>query len=146
MRPWGRQRAQRWASESVQASARHRAARAGADGRARARVNGSTMKQLVDFLPVIVFVLAYVVADIFVATAALMIAATLQIVIFKIAGWHIGRQMWVVFFVAVGSGGLTLVFQARAQGPPHERVVQRAQRRRGGRADSHVRIRQIAAQ
>jgi intracellular septation protein len=69
------------------------------------------MKQFVDFLPIIVFVGVYVMSDIFVATAALMITAAGQIALSKLKGWKISRQMWIVFYVALGSGTLTLVFQ-----------------------------------
>lgn len=69
------------------------------------------MKQLVDFLPVIAFVGVYVFTDIFVATAALMATAVLQFVIFKVKGWPISRQMLVVIWVALISGGLTLALQ-----------------------------------
>lgn len=69
------------------------------------------MKQLVDFLPVLVFVGLYVFSDIYVATAGLMLAAAGQILLFKIRHWPISRQMWVVFWVAIISGSLTLIFQ-----------------------------------
>ncbi len=69
------------------------------------------MKQLVDFLPVVAFVGVYVFTDIFVATAALMATAVLQFVIFKVKGWPISRQMLVVIWVALISGGLTLALQ-----------------------------------
>ena len=69
------------------------------------------MKQLVDFLPVFAFVGVYVFTDIFVATAALMATAVLQFVIFRIKGWPVSRQMSVVIWVALISGGLTLVLQ-----------------------------------
>ena len=69
------------------------------------------MKQLVDFLPVIAFVGVYVFTDIFVATAALMATAVLQFAIFKVKGWPVSRQMLVVIWVALISGGLTLALQ-----------------------------------
>ena len=69
------------------------------------------MKQLVDFLPVVAFVGVYVFTDIFVATAALMATAVLQFAIFKVKGWPISRQMLVVIWVALISGGLTLALQ-----------------------------------
>lgn len=69
------------------------------------------MKQLVDFLPVLAFVGVYVFTDIFVATAALMGSAVVQLAVFKWKGWPISRQMWVVIWVALVSGALTLLFQ-----------------------------------
>lgn len=67
------------------------------------------MKQFTDFLPVVAFVVAYLVYDIYVATAALMVAAGAQMIIFKIAGWKITRQMWLVLLAALVFGGLTLL-------------------------------------
>ena len=69
------------------------------------------MKQLVDYLPVLAFVGVYVFTDIFVATAALMASAVAQLAVFKWKRWPISRQMWVVIWVALVSGALTLVFQ-----------------------------------
>ena len=69
------------------------------------------MKQLVDFLPVVAFVGVYVFTDIFIATAALMATAVLQFAIFKLKGWPISRQMQVVIWAALISGGLTLALQ-----------------------------------
>jgi len=69
------------------------------------------MKQLVDFLPVIAFVAVYAFTDIFVATAALMASAVAQVAFFKLTKRPISRQMWVVMWVALGSGGLTLAFR-----------------------------------
>ena len=69
------------------------------------------MKQLVDFLPVLVFVGVYVFTDIFVATGALMGSAVAQLAVFKWKGWPVSRQMWIVIWVALVSGALTLVFQ-----------------------------------
>ena len=69
------------------------------------------MKQFIDFLPIVAFFGVYVVADIYTATAALMIAAAAQLVFFKLKGWQIGRQMWLVFWVAMVFGTMTLVFR-----------------------------------
>ena len=69
------------------------------------------MKQLVDFLPVLAFVGVYIFTDIYVATAALMVSAVVQMAVFKWQGWPISRQMWVVVWVALIFGGLTLVLQ-----------------------------------
>ena len=69
------------------------------------------MKQLIDLLPILVFVAIYIVGDIYAATAGLMATAVLQIFVFKIKGWEISRQLWIVFAVAIISGSLTLIFQ-----------------------------------
>ena len=69
------------------------------------------MKQLIDFLPVAAFFAVYLASDIYFATAALMAAAVLQVVFFKLKGWPISRQMWAVFWVALVFGALTLLFR-----------------------------------
>ena len=69
------------------------------------------MKQLIDLLPILVFVAIYIIGDIYAATAGLMATAVLQIFVFKIKGWEISRQLWIVFAVAIISGSLTLIFQ-----------------------------------
>ena len=69
------------------------------------------MKQLIDFLPVAVFFAVYLATDIYIATAALMAAAVVQIALFKLKGWRINGQMWAVFWVALVFGALTLAFR-----------------------------------
>ena len=69
------------------------------------------MKQLIDLLPILVFVAIYILGDIYAATAGLMATAILQIIVFKFNGWEISRQLWIVFAVALISGSLTLIFQ-----------------------------------
>ena len=72
------------------------------------------MKQFIDFVPILAFVLAYVVGDIFIATAALMVASVGQVIVFKIARWEISRQMWIILAIALVAGTLTLVFRDKA--------------------------------
>lgn len=69
------------------------------------------MKQFTDFLPVVAFVVAYLWFDIFVATATLMVATAAQMVVFKIVGWKITRQMWLVLIAAMVFGALTLLMR-----------------------------------
>ena len=69
------------------------------------------MKQFIDFLPVAAFFGVYLVADIYAATVALMVAAALQVAFFKLRGWRVTGQMWVVFWGAVLFGTMTLVFR-----------------------------------
>ena len=69
------------------------------------------MKQLVDFLPVVAFFVVYLLADIYLATGALMIAAVAQVAFFKLKRWKVSGQMWAVFCGALGFGGLTLLLR-----------------------------------
>lgn len=69
------------------------------------------MKQLVDFLPVAAFFGVYLLADIYYATMALMVAAALQVGYFKVRGLRVTGQMWVVFWAAMIFGTMTLVFR-----------------------------------
>ena len=72
------------------------------------------MKQFVDFVPILAFVLVYIVSDIFIATGALMVASVGQVAVFKVARWEISRQMWIVLAIALVAGTLTLVFRDKA--------------------------------
>lgn len=69
------------------------------------------MKQLIDFLPVLAFFGVYVAVDIYAATIALMAAAVLQVAFFKVRGWRISGQMWMVFWCALVFGAMTLLFR-----------------------------------
>ena len=71
------------------------------------------MKQLIDFLPVVAFFGVWLATgrDIYYATGALMIAAVLQVSVFKLKGWPIPGQVWFVFLAALIFGTMTLVFR-----------------------------------
>ena len=71
------------------------------------------MKQLIDFLPVVAFFGVWLATgrDIYYATGALMIAAVLQVSVFKLKGWPIPGQVWFVFWAALIFGTMTLVFR-----------------------------------
>ncbi|MCZ6640404.1 MAG: septation protein IspZ [Gammaproteobacteria bacterium] len=69
------------------------------------------MSQFLDFVPILVFVIVFFVSDIYAATAALMIAVSLQLVIFWAIKKPIGRQLQLVFWASMIFGGLTLVFR-----------------------------------
>ena len=69
------------------------------------------MKQLFDFLPIVAFVGVYLVADIYWATVALMVAAVAQVGFCKLTRRPVTGQMWVVFWGALGFGGLTLALR-----------------------------------
>lgn len=69
------------------------------------------MKQFIDLLPVVAFFGVYLVTDIYLATVALMVAAVVQVGLFKLKGWRVTGQVWVVFWGALGFGGLTLALR-----------------------------------
>ena len=69
------------------------------------------MKQLFDFLPVVAFFGVYLLADIYYATMALMVAAALQVAYLKVRGLKVTGQVWVVFWAAMIFGTMTLVFR-----------------------------------
>lgn len=71
------------------------------------------MKQIVDFLPVVAFFGVWLATgrDIYYATAALMAAAAIQLVVFRLLAWPIPGQVWFVFWAAMIFGTMTLVFR-----------------------------------
>lgn len=69
------------------------------------------MEQLKNFLPLIVFVLAYVTTDIYVATAALMIAVTVQVGLTLLFKQPLSMELKVTFWVGLVMGSMTLIFQ-----------------------------------
>lgn len=69
------------------------------------------MTQLLDFLPIALFVAVFFVADIYWATAALMVAVTLQAVTFKLIGKPISRELNMTLWASLVFGGLTLAFR-----------------------------------
>ncbi len=69
------------------------------------------MKQLFDYLPILAFFGVYLLADIYYATVALMAAAALQVVVFKLLSWPIPGRVWLVFAAVMVFGTLTLVFR-----------------------------------
>lgn len=70
--------------------------------------------QLLEFVPILVFVVTYYFTDIFVATAVLMVAVTAQIGITALAKKPVSQQLKVTFYLTIGFGALTLFFQDRA--------------------------------
>ena len=69
------------------------------------------MQQLWDLVPILVFVVAYFTTDIYVATAALMVAVTLQLVIYWLLKRPIGRELKFTFWASIIFGSLTLVLR-----------------------------------
>lgn len=66
------------------------------------------MSQLLDFIPILVFAVAYFTVDIYAATAALMGAVALQILIYWLIKRPIGNELKLTFWVSMVFGGLTL--------------------------------------
>ena len=69
------------------------------------------MKQFGHFLPVVVFVAVFYLADIFYATAALMAAVTLQVAVVWWVKREVEHQLKITFWIALSLGGLTLALQ-----------------------------------
>lgn len=67
--------------------------------------------QLLEFIPILFFVLAYYFTDIFIATAVLMAAVAVQIGITAAMRRPISHQLKLTFWLTVAFGGLTLAFQ-----------------------------------
>ncbi len=51
------------------------------------------MSQFLDFIPILVFVIVFFTSDIYAATAALMIAVSLQLVVYWVIKKPIGREL-----------------------------------------------------
>jgi intracellular septation protein len=69
--------------------------------------------QIVEFVPILVFVVVYYAFGIFYATAALMAAVTLQIGVLWLAKRPISGQTKVTFWLSLIFGGLTLLLHDR---------------------------------
>jgi len=69
------------------------------------------MNQFVEFLPVVVFVIAYYLSDIYTATAAIMAAVTLQFIWYLAKREPIPGQAKFIFAMAWIFGGLTLILR-----------------------------------
>jgi intracellular septation protein len=72
------------------------------------------MTQLLDFIPILVFVATYYFSDIFVATAALIVATALQIATMLLLRRKVSRQLKLTFWLTAVLGGLTLLFHDKA--------------------------------
>lgn len=66
------------------------------------------MKALVDFLPLLLYLAAYVAADIFVATGVLIAAVALQVVYSWLTSGKVGKLLWANFAAAAIFGGLAI--------------------------------------
>lgn len=66
------------------------------------------MKQLLEFLPLLAFLITYYLFDIYIGTAVLMGATVLQIVLLKVLYGHIEKSHWLALGAIMIFGSLTL--------------------------------------
>ena len=69
------------------------------------------MNQLLDFVPVALFVIVFFLTDIFYATGALMIGVTLQVLVYLALKKPVSRELKITLWASLIFGGLTLVFR-----------------------------------
>lgn len=69
------------------------------------------MSQLLDFVPVAVFVIVFFLSDIFYATAALMAGVTIQVLVYLALKKPVSRELKITFWASILFGGLTLAFR-----------------------------------
>lgn len=72
------------------------------------------MSQLLDFLPIVLFVVVYFTLGILPATAALMVGVSLQVALYWLLRKPIGNEVKLTFWVSMIFGGLTLYFKNEA--------------------------------
>jgi len=69
------------------------------------------MKQLLDFVPIVLFVAVFFLTDIYYATTALMLAVTAQVAAYLVLKKPLSRELKLTFWVSIIFGGLTLIFR-----------------------------------
>lgn len=69
------------------------------------------MKLLFDFLPILLFFVAYKVADIYVATGVAIVATVLQIAWLKVTGKPVESSQWLSLGLITVFGGMTIWLQ-----------------------------------
>jgi intracellular septation protein len=69
------------------------------------------MNQLIDLLPVAIFAAVFFASDVYYATGALMIAVTLQVLIYLALRKPVTRELKVTFWASIIFGSLTLLFR-----------------------------------
>lgn len=69
------------------------------------------MKQIIDFIPLIVFFALYKMYDIYVATGALIVATAIQIALTYVLFKKVEKMQLVTFVIVAVFGGMTLFFQ-----------------------------------
>ncbi len=68
------------------------------------------MTQFLDFVPIALFAAVFFVAGIYWATATLMIAVTVQVLVYLLIRKPLSRELHLTFWASLIFGGLTLVF------------------------------------
>jgi intracellular septation protein len=69
------------------------------------------MKFLFDLFPVVLFFVAFKLFDIYVATAAAIVATIVQVAWLKLRGRHVDMMLWASLAIIVVFGGATLLLQ-----------------------------------
>jgi intracellular septation protein len=69
------------------------------------------MTQLLDFIPILLFVVVYFSSDIYYATGALMLGVTVQAGVLKAIGKPFSREFQLTLWASLIFGALTLVFR-----------------------------------
>jgi intracellular septation protein len=69
------------------------------------------MNQLLDFVPIALFVMVFFLSDIFYATGALMLGVTAQVLIYVALKRPVSRELKITFWASLIFGGLTLLFR-----------------------------------
>ena len=69
------------------------------------------MSQLLDFVPIALFVVVFFLTDIFYATAALMAGVTVQVLVYLTLKKPVSRELKITFWASIIFGALTLVFR-----------------------------------
>jgi intracellular septation protein len=72
------------------------------------------MTQLLDFVPILLFVAVFFTSDIYYATAALMIGVTVQALVFRLLKKPLSREFKMTLWASLVFGALTLVFRNEA--------------------------------
>jgi len=69
------------------------------------------MNQLLDLLPIAIFVVVFFTSDVYYATGALMLAVTVQVVLYLALKKPLSRELQLTFWASIIFGTLTLVFR-----------------------------------
>lgn len=68
------------------------------------------MKQLLDFIPLIIFFVLYKMQDIYVATGALIIATAVQVILTYLLYRKVEKMQLITFVMVALFGGMTIIF------------------------------------
>ena len=68
------------------------------------------MKQILEFFPLLAFFIAYYIFDVYVATAVLIGATSLKLILLQLLFKEIERKNWIEFLIIAAFGALTLYF------------------------------------